>query len=199
MVISERISEKKTNEKKFTFTDEVMATDGGENIRLCMQCGSCTGSCPTANKMDYTPAELIAMIRAGLRDEVLSSKAPWYCVSCYACTVRCPRGVKITNLMHAIERLSTKYNKSSRFTVAPTLYRTFSENVYKNGRIAELQMMVRFFLRTNPFRALKMSRLGMALMSHKRLSFGNSKMSSDSRKQVQSILDKSSALGAKAK
>jgi heterodisulfide reductase subunit C len=87
---------------KASFLEEVASYPGGENIRLCMQCGTCTGSCPTADKMDYTPAQLIAMIRAGLRDEVLSSNAPWHCLACYTCTVRCPRGVKITDLMHAL-------------------------------------------------------------------------------------------------
>ncbi len=179
-----------------TFLDEITSTAGGENILRCMQCGTCTGSCPTANKMDYTPAELIAMIRAGLKDEVLSSKAPWHCLSCYSCTVRCPRGVKMTDLMHAIERLATKYNKAHTCSVTPTLYRTFNESVYKTGRVMELKIMLRFFLRTNPFNAFKMVRVGLGLFSHNRLSFGNPKINRASSRQIQAILDKAAALGS---
>jgi heterodisulfide reductase subunit C len=178
-----------------TFLDEITSTAGGENIMLCMQCGACTGSCPTANKMDYTPAELIAMIQAGLKDEVLSAKAPWYCLSCYSCTARCPRGVKITNLMHAILRLSMKYNKADRTSVTPKLYRTFTENVYNKGRITELKMMIRFFLRTNPFKAVKLTRVGIDLLSHRRISMANPKLSKASMAQIQLILDKAANLG----
>ena len=56
-----------------------------------MQCGTCGGSCPSAADMDHTPRLLFAMIRAGLRDEVLRSNTPWMCVSCYFCAVRCPQ------------------------------------------------------------------------------------------------------------
>ena len=56
---------------------------GGEEIRLCIQCGTCTASCPNANKMDYAPRQIIAMARAGMLDEVLSSNSMWYCASCF--------------------------------------------------------------------------------------------------------------------
>ena len=77
-----------------TLIEEICAIPGGEGIRLCIQCGTCTASCPNADKMEHTPSELIAMARAGMRKEVLSSNAMWYCLSCYMCTVRCPRGIK---------------------------------------------------------------------------------------------------------
>lgn len=84
------------------FLEQITSVPGGETLRRCIQCGTCTASCPNADSMDYTPSELIAMVRAGMRQEVLSSRAPWYCLSCYMCTVRCPRGVKQTDLMHVI-------------------------------------------------------------------------------------------------
>lgn len=119
-----------THGKPKTFVDEVAAIPGGEGIRICMQCGNCTASCPAADKMDYAPTYLIAMIRAGLRDEVLGSDTPWHCLSCYTCTVRCPRGVKITELMHALERLAAKENKASRTSKTPAMYRSFNECVF---------------------------------------------------------------------
>jgi heterodisulfide reductase subunit C len=58
-----------------SFLDEVAATPGGSKIRSCIQCGMCTGTCPAANEMEYPPRKTIAMIRAGMRDEVLSSNS----------------------------------------------------------------------------------------------------------------------------
>ena len=48
---------------------EVMAaTPIDTRVELCIQCGTCGGSCPSAADMDHTPRMLFAMIRAGLRD-----------------------------------------------------------------------------------------------------------------------------------
>ena len=58
-----------------------------------------------AGEMEFPPRKIIALIRAGMRDEVLSSSSMWYCLSCYMCTVRCPRGVKPTELAHALDYL----------------------------------------------------------------------------------------------
>ena len=115
------------------FIDEISAIPGGEKVCLCMQCGACTGSCPNADKMDYSPAELIAMIRAGLRKEVLSSNSMWYCLSCYLCTVRCPKGIMPTNLMHILEYLAERDGLSNRQLLTPVMYRTFNEFVYKGA------------------------------------------------------------------
>src|SRR3989304_5335795 len=63
---------------------EVIATTpGGETLITCLQCGTCGGSCPSGPDMDHTPRQLFAMISAGLREEVLQSNTPWYCVACY--------------------------------------------------------------------------------------------------------------------
>ena len=88
--------------------EDICAIPGGERIRLCIQCGTCSASCPNADRMDYTPREIIAMARAGMRDEVLSANSMWFCASCYLCTVRCPRDIKPTELMHALECLAVR-------------------------------------------------------------------------------------------
>jgi heterodisulfide reductase subunit C len=75
------------------FIGEVMAATAGESrLQLCIQCGTCGGSCPSAADMDHTPRMLFAMIRAGMRDAALRSNTPWMCVGCYFCSVRCPQG-----------------------------------------------------------------------------------------------------------
>ncbi len=184
-----------TNIQPADFLAEVAAFPGGETIRLCMQCGNCTASCPAATYMDYSPAMTIAMIGAGLREEVLSSNTAWHCLACYNCTVRCPRGVKITDLMHALERLAFKYNKTNRGSTTPTLYRSFTRSIYSQGRIAEFTLMADFFIRTNPFRALGALPLAWSLLSHGRLVLGNPKISQEAKKQVRTILDKAASLG----
>ena len=91
------------------FLAEVMAATPGDNrLNLCVQCGSCGGSCPSGPEMEHTPRRLFALIRAGERDTVLKSNAPWYCVSCYYCTVRCPQDIHITDVMYTLKSMAIK-------------------------------------------------------------------------------------------
>jgi Fe-S oxidoreductase len=49
--------------------------------------------------MDYPPRQLWQMLRLGLRDQVMNSRTFWLCTQCYACQVRCPRGIEISETM----------------------------------------------------------------------------------------------------
>jgi len=152
-----------------SFVEEVAATPGGENILSCIQCGVCTGSCPMASYMEYPPRKIIALIRAGMQDEVLSSSSMWFCLSCYMCTVRCPRNVKPTELAHALEALATEQGCRIKGTRTPAMYQSFVSSIKGNGRVHEFGMMFMFYLRTNPLAALKMLPVGLKLLLHRRM------------------------------
>jgi Fe-S oxidoreductase len=72
------------------------ATLHGERLRLCLQCGDCSGICPFGYLMVYPPSRLIAALRAERFDKVLDTDAIWMCVSCYACTAVCPAQIPLT-------------------------------------------------------------------------------------------------------
>lgn len=180
-----------------TFSDEISKLPGGEGIKLCIQCGTCTGSCPNADKMDYTPRKLIAMARAGMREEVLSSNSMWICLSCYLCTVRCPRGIKTTEFMHALECLSYSSGMTTNRVRTPKLYKAFTNLVYKKGIVPDLSLMIDFYMRTNPFRAIKMIPLALSMFKHGRLHLKYEKMKPETHRQLKTILDKAKTLEAK--
>ncbi|HSR34199.1 MAG TPA: (Fe-S)-binding protein [Anaerolineae bacterium] len=74
-------------------------------LLTCFQCGTCSASCPAAELMDYAPRQLWQLIRLGMRDVVMNSRTFWLCTQCYACQVRCPRGIHISETMrHLRER-----------------------------------------------------------------------------------------------
>jgi len=89
-----------------TFLATVSALRGGERVITCYQCGTCSGSCPTAPAMDYTPRTLLHMVRLGMDTRVLQSRAIWLCTSCYLCTARCPREIKITDALIGLRSLA---------------------------------------------------------------------------------------------
>jgi len=178
-----------------SFLKEISAIPGGEKIRLCIQCGTCTASCPNADRMDHTPSQLIAMTRAGMEKEVLSSNAMWYCLSCYLCTVRCPRGIKPTDIMHAYEGLAVSKGLSNRRTRTPVMYKTFNQFVSSHGRLSEFWLMVRFYLSTNPLSPVGMLPLALNLFKHGRLSLKTEKLTPEGTKQLKAIVDKAATLG----
>jgi heterodisulfide reductase subunit D len=95
-----------TVERDVKFSEEV--TPDLSVLRTCIQCGTCSASCPTAYAMDYTPRQLWKLIQLGLRDEVLNSRTFWLCTTCKACTVRCPRGIDLTQTMLMLKEYAVR-------------------------------------------------------------------------------------------
>jgi heterodisulfide reductase subunit C len=93
-----------------TFVGEIAAEPGGEHIRRCFACGTCTASCPVREVTErYNPRRIIHMALLGLREPVLTSDFIWLCSTCYACQERCPQDVRITELMHAIKNVAVRH------------------------------------------------------------------------------------------
>jgi Fe-S oxidoreductase len=49
--------------------------------------------------MDYPPRRIINMLRAGLLEQVFVSDSLLNCVACYACMAKCPRGIRLTEVL----------------------------------------------------------------------------------------------------
>jgi heterodisulfide reductase subunit C len=93
-----------------TFVGEIAAEPGGEHIRRCFACGTCTASCPVREVTErYNPRRIIHMALLGLREPVLTSDFIWLCSTCYSCQERCPQDVRITELMHAIKNVAVRH------------------------------------------------------------------------------------------
>jgi heterodisulfide reductase subunit D len=90
-----------------SFAEEVTADV--ESLFTCMQCGSCTASCPTASRMSLSPQRISRLIRLGLREEVLASRDFWLCTSCNACTAHCPRGISMLEAMTGLKAYAIRH------------------------------------------------------------------------------------------
>lgn len=151
------------------FLEEVStATAGVARLEMCIQCGTCGGSCPSAADMDHTPRMLFAMIRAGFRDEALRSNTPWICVSCYHCVVRCPQDVHIADVMYTLKSMAIKA-RLYRDSTAPDFSQTFVGMVENYGRSYEFGLATRHYLRHYPLRLPNMAPMGLGMLSKKRM------------------------------
>lgn len=142
----------------------------GEKFYTCIQCGTCSATCPVSHYMDFTPRRIIAMVRAGFREEVLRSFTIWLCASCYACTADCPREIKITDVMYALKQEAIARKMYPRRFAIPVLAREFFRGVQRDGRSNELPLMLRFFLKTNPLQMLRNAPVAWRLWRTGRLS-----------------------------
>ncbi|HIP96983.1 MAG TPA: heterodisulfide reductase [Anaerolineae bacterium] len=142
---------------------ETLAPD--EKLRTCIQCGTCTASCGSAYAMEYTPRQMWRMVQLGLKDEVLNSDTFWLCSACYSCSVRCPRGIPLLEAIGALKRMAIA-KKVGLYRESTNFYRVFMDVVRRYGRVDELEFMVRYFLATNPFLAIGYMPLGLAMLTH---------------------------------
>jgi len=89
------------------FKYDVAAHAGGENIKLCFACGTCTAGCPVSEiDSDFNPRRIIRQVLLGMRKEVLSSVLIWRCVQCYSCTAKCPQNVKFREIIRALREMA---------------------------------------------------------------------------------------------
>jgi heterodisulfide reductase subunit C len=174
------------------FLEEVsIRTAGVSRLEMCIQCGTCGGSCPSAEDMDHTPRMLFAMIRAGYRDEALKSNTPWICVSCYHCTVRCPQGVHIADVMYTLKSMAIQA-KLYEDSTAPDFSQTFVEMVETYGRSYEFGLATRYYLKHHKKRLPDMAPMGLGMLTKRRMDIRPHKI--DGIKQLHAILERAREL-----
>ncbi len=107
------------------------AVDSLENLRGCIQCGTCSATCPTAYAMDYSPRKVWRMVALGMREQVLNSRTFWLCTTCKACQVRCPRGIDLMDSMIALKEYSFKQDIN-----VPDGMKVFGETIVNSYNIS---------------------------------------------------------------
>lgn len=75
---------------------------------MCFQCGTCTGSCPSAPRSSYRIRLFMRRAVLGLEDEALTDPDLWLCTTCYSCTDRCPRDIAPTDVIMAMRNLAAR-------------------------------------------------------------------------------------------
>jgi heterodisulfide reductase subunit C len=169
------------------FLDRVKEMSGCEEIDRCIQCGTCSSSCPMSVYMDYPPRKIMGMVKNGFKDETLKSFTIWLCSSCYTCQVRCPANIKITDVMYALKRMAIQEHVyPSRFAI-PILDREMTKIITSNGRNSELWLILNLYLKSRrPWGLVKMAPLGLKLLKTGRMSL--KKESIKNKNQLRTLL-----------
>jgi heterodisulfide reductase subunit C len=175
------------NELDPRFLDEIKRLSHCREIDRCIQCGTCSSSCPMSVYMDHPPRKIIGFIKNGFRDEALKSFTVWLCSSCYTCQVRCPAKIKITDVMYAVRREAIERKVYPRRFSIPVLDREMTRIISRNGRNSEMRLILRLYLKSlKPFHLFKMAPLGWKLMKTGRMSLKKERIKD--RKQLRALV-----------
>jgi heterodisulfide reductase subunit C len=144
--------------------------------------------------MDITPRQIVAMFRAGYLEEILHSRAIWICASCYACRVRCPSGILVTDMMYALKRIGISRNIYPPGFPAYSLSRSFISNIYKYGRNFEMGLAIKYLLSSAPTKLLSSASFGLAMIRRGRISMKPTTIKKVN--EVRAIIDRARQLEA---
>jgi len=158
--------------KRPSFSQEIsnlMLAAEARPLSCCIQCATCSATCPAVDYMDHTPRELIGMINAGLKDEVLASNTFWTCAACYACSDRCPKEIQPADMMYVLRRYSLWKNRYQKDLVGPEFSRRFVRTILKTGKSYEPGYAPAFILEGGFQGLLRDVQMGLKLLSKGRL------------------------------
>jgi len=79
---------------------------------LCYQCGTCTATCPLAERGALNVRQLIRLgaFGRGVPGKEVEAPGLWSCTTCAQCNVGCPRGVDIVEVVRHLRRRAWKRN-----------------------------------------------------------------------------------------
>jgi len=124
------------------FKQEVLRL-AGQEVLTCIQCGTCSASCPTARLMKPSIRRLIKFCLEGKKEEALHNETLWLCTSCLLCTVRCPRGIRPKAVVSALKDIAERAGLQGKDAAYEKF---FLEQIKDYGRIAELALTGEFLL-----------------------------------------------------
>ena len=88
---------------------------GGDALRQCVQCATCSGVCALAAELAPLPRKEMLWAQWGLKDRLMADADLWLCHECHDCTRRCPRNARPGDVMAALRRECIAHYSSPHF------------------------------------------------------------------------------------
>lgn len=127
------------------FTHEVEKRSG-QDIAICYQCGNCTAGCPAGFVYDRQVNQIMRGVQLGLKEQVLSCRSLWYCLSCSMCSLRCPNNIDVAAVMETLRHMA----RENGFVTVPEVEKfwlSFLDTVRAFGRTYEVGTMALYMIR----------------------------------------------------
>lgn len=142
-----------------------------EKIKACMQCGTCTASCPNAFAMDLTPRHMWRLVLMNEPEAIFHSHTFMLCSACYTCTLRCPRGLPLTDAMADLKQIAAREAMADH-KEGTAFYQCFMDSVRRHGRVHEMEFISAYFrslMLRRPLLPLQYTSMGLRLVGKGKL------------------------------
>lgn len=88
---------------------------GGDTLKNCFQCGTCSATCPLAPADRPFPRKEMAWAVWGMKDRLLEDPDVWLCHHCNDCSTNCPRGARPGDVLGAVRQQAVIHYALPRF------------------------------------------------------------------------------------
>ena len=79
---------------------------GGESLKKCYQCATCSVACPLSPADNPYPRKEMVWAQWGLKDKLVNDIDIWLCHNCGTCSDLCPRGARPADLLAGLRNMA---------------------------------------------------------------------------------------------
>jgi quinone-modifying oxidoreductase subunit QmoC len=102
------MSEAKLVKPDLGYVKEIIGA-GGESLKKCYQCATCSVVCELAPDGKPFPRKEMVWAQWGQKEKLVNNSDIWLCHQCSDCTAKCPRDAKPGEVLAAVRRTGYKH------------------------------------------------------------------------------------------